>query len=237
MPRQARACPGGHVYHIINRSNARKAIFEHEGDYLAFEQVLLEAHRNTSMRPLAYCIMPNHWHLVLWPREDSDMVKFMRWMTTTHAKRWHTVHETTGTGHLFQGRFKSFPVKTDNHFLTVCRYVEQNALRASFVTQAENWRWSSLWNRNTGTGIILDLLAEWPVRRPSNWLELVNQQQAHSELDIIRTCSKHGRPFGDDDWVISTAIDLELEYTLRSRGRPKKQDQATDNTNTGMLFQ
>uniref|UniRef100_UPI00196B28C2 transposase n=1 Tax=Aquisphaera insulae TaxID=2712864 RepID=UPI00196B28C2 len=85
------------------------------------------------MRLLAYCLMPNHFHLLVWPREAGDLSDFMRWLTMTHTQRWHAYHRTVGTGHLYQGRYKSFPVQSVEHFLTVCHYVERNALRAGLV--------------------------------------------------------------------------------------------------------
>ena len=108
-------------------------IFEKPEDYDAFERVLEEAVERTEMRLLAYCVMPNHWHLVVWPREDGELSRFTGWLTLTHTQRWHAHRHTTGSGHLYQGRFKSFPVQDDEHFLTVCRYVERNALRANLV--------------------------------------------------------------------------------------------------------
>ncbi|MCX7423960.1 MAG: transposase, partial [Planctomycetia bacterium] len=135
------------VFHVLNRANARATIFEKPEDYAAFERVLQEALDRVEMRVLAYCLMPNHWHLVLWPRLDGDLSKFMGWLTLTHTQRWHAHHRTVGTGHLYQGRYKSFPVQDDEHFLTVCRYVERNGLRANLAPRAEEWRWSSLWHR------------------------------------------------------------------------------------------
>ena len=78
--------------------------------------------------------MPNHFHILLWPREEGDLFRFMSWLTMTHTQRWHAHHRTAGTGHLYPGRFTSFPVQSDEHFfLTVYRYVERNALRANLV--------------------------------------------------------------------------------------------------------
>jgi putative transposase len=135
------------VYHVLNRANGRQTLFTQEADYTAFERVLAEAVQRVDMRLLAYCIMPNHWHLVLWPRGDGDVSRCIGWLTLTHTQRWHAYHHTTGAGHLYQGRFKSFPVQTDAHFLTVCRYVERNPVRAGLVLRAECWRWGSLWQR------------------------------------------------------------------------------------------
>src|SRR5580700_182214 len=145
MGRPLRAVQGGLVDHTLNRANARLAIFADEGDFAAFERALAEAVTRYDMRLLAYCVMPNHFHLVVWPRGDGDLSHFMQWLTLTHTQRWHAHHHTAGCGHLYQGRFKSFPVQSDEHFLTVCRYVERNALRAGLAAPAESWRWGSLW--------------------------------------------------------------------------------------------
>src|SRR3954468_22269602 len=105
----------------------------------------------------------------------------MRWITVTYTQRWHAYRHSSGTGPVYQGRFKSFPVQTDPHFLTVARYVERNALRARLVPRAEDWRWSSLWRRVRGPAADRAILAEWPVDRPADWLAWVNAPQTAAE--------------------------------------------------------
>ena len=144
MPRRPRCATGGLVYHVLNRAIGQMTLFETQGDYLSFERTIAQAHERVAMRTLAFCIMPTHWHLVLWPRADGDLSEFMRWLTVTHTQRRHAHRGTAGSGPLYQGRFKSFPIASDGHFLRVCRYVERNPLRAGLVTRAEDWRWSSL---------------------------------------------------------------------------------------------
>ncbi len=129
---------GGLVFHLLNRAVARDKIFRKPADYQAFQQILQEARDWVPMRLLCYSVMPNHWHLVLWPRGDSDLCEYMRWLSVTHTKRWHSHHHTIGTGAWYPGRFKSFPLEADDHFLTVCRNVERKALRAKLVQRAEN---------------------------------------------------------------------------------------------------
>ncbi|HEV3084810.1 MAG TPA: transposase, partial [Gemmataceae bacterium] len=104
-------------------------LFLKDGDFEAFERILAQTLETRPMRILAYCLLSNHWHLVLWPEHDGDLSEFLRWLTVTHTQRWHAHYHTTGTGPAYQGRFKSFPVQEDDHLLTVCRYVERNALR------------------------------------------------------------------------------------------------------------
>lgn len=137
MGRPTRCCAGGYIYHVLNRANPRATLFAKEQDYAAFLRVLTEAQQRQPLRLLAYCLMPNHWHLVLWPEEDGQLSSFLHWLTLSHTQRWLTHYHSVGSGHLYQERFKSFPVCEDEHLLTVGRYVERNALRAGLVSRAE----------------------------------------------------------------------------------------------------
>ena len=197
--------PGGLVYHVLNRAVARLALLRKTADYAAFERVMAEAHERSPIRILAYCLMPDHWHLVLWPREDGELTAFTRWLTHTHTMRWHAHHHTSGTGHLYQGRFKSLPVQTDEHLLTVCRYVERNALRAGLVERAEAWRWSSLWRRRSGSPQEQALLSDGPVERPSNWLVIVNRPQRRDQEEALQRAMRRNAPFGSALWTQRTA--------------------------------
>src|SRR5437867_9289490 len=175
MPRRARISTGGLAYHILNRRVGRLGLFDKPADYMAFEKILNEAHERTGIRIAAYCLMRNHWHLLLWPRDDGELSEVMRWITVTHTQRWHAHRESFGSGPVYQGRFKSFPVQTDEHFLTVARYVERNALRAKLVKRAEQWQWSSLWRWAQGDPKLLAFLSDWPVKRPRQWVGWVNR--------------------------------------------------------------
>ena len=222
MGRPLRAADGGWVYHVLNRANARLPIFERPADFEAFERILAEGVERYAPRLLAYCLMPNHWHLVLWPEEDGLLSKFVGWVTLTHTQRWHAARHSAGSGHLYQGRFKSFPVQEDDHFYTVCRYVERNAQRARLVRRAENWRWSSLWRATQGDRDSRRLLSAWPLSRPRAWLEWVNEPQTEAELAALQRSIQRGRPFGDDQWTAEAADQLDLATTLRPRGRPRR---------------
>jgi putative transposase len=167
------------------------------------------------MRVLAFCLMPNHWHLLLWPQHDGDLAAFMQVLTTTHVRRWRAHRASEGKGYLYQGSYKSFPVQSDDHFYTVCRYVERNPLRANLVGRAEAWRWSSLWSRRQSS-LPQDYppLADWPLPTPADWMALVNQPQTSRELAAIRLSIHRGRPFGERGWRESTAKSLGLASTL-----------------------
>jgi len=222
MPRPPRNAVGDRIYHVLNRATARLRLFESKGDYEAFERVFVQAHEQVPMRTITYCVMPNHWHLVLWPRNDGDLSHFMQWLTSTHTTRWHTAHHTIGTGHLYQGRFKSFPIQSDHHYLTVCRYVERNALRAGLVARAEDWRWGGLWRRTAGDHGEKSLLSDGPMPWPHDWKALVNRPQSEREEEALGKCLIRGCPFGTERWVARCAGELGLASTLRPPGRPLK---------------
>jgi putative transposase len=211
MPRAPRIDIGGVIYHVLNRAVAARRLFETANDYQSFERVLTETQARTPVRLFSYCVMPTHWHLVLAPETDGGLSAFMAWLTMTHTQRWHTHHKSVGTGHLYQGRFKSFPVQADEHFITVCRYVERNPLRAGLVQRAEDWLWGSLWQREqegarspigkaSGPRPV-PTLSPWPVPRPANWLEFVNEPQSETEVSRIRKCVARGTPRGETAWA------------------------------------
>jgi len=225
MPRNARRSVGGEVCHVLNRANSRRRLFASDKDYLAFFTVLAEAMaRFPAVQLLAICVMPNHWHLVVRPARDGELSAFMRWLTQTHTQRWRHAKGTVGYGALYQGRFKSFIVKEDLHFLVLCRYVERNPVRGKkpLVARAERWRWSSAWIRADGDAALRGLLSDWPVERPRNWLALLNEPQPGGDEEAVRVGIHRGRPLGDRDWTESTVKRLGLEHTTRRPGRPRK---------------
>jgi putative transposase len=220
MPRTARASQGGYCYHVVNRGNGRRTVFHKDGDYSAFEKLLRDAHERVPMRVLAYCLMPNHFHLALWPHEDGDLSRYMGWLLTAHVRRYHQHYHSTG--HVWQGRFRAFPIQEDDHLLTVLRYIERNPVRAGLVELAQYWRWSS--------AALLDgkicprpTIDPGPVPRPDDWLRHVNEPQTEADVERLRECLRRGRPFGHTPWMTDTARRLGLEASLRPRGRPKKQ--------------
>ena len=210
------------MYHVLNRGVGRRTLFDKDQDFLAFERVVEEALRTCRMRICAFCVLSNHWHFVCWPEADGDLPAFMQQMTNMHVKRWKEHRHEIGYGHQYQGRYKSFPVETEDYFYQVVRYVERNALWANLVSCAEAWPWSSL-RRGERDDPAFPILSAWPLPRPSDWLEIVNRPQSQAELDVLRQCVRRGRPFGTADWVAETAQRLRIESTWRTRGRPKKE--------------
>lgn len=221
MPRITRTDVGEEIYHILNRANARVQIFDNDEDYQLFEVILEEAIEKFDMRLLAYCIMPNHWHLILYPKQDGDLARFMGWLSNTHTRRWHANKGTIGQGHLYQGRYKSFICQKDNHFLALVRYVERNAKKANLCRLAQNWKWSSIHRREKRSINQKKILSKWPVDIPKNYLSLVNQIQDINEEDVIERSIVKGNPYGNIGWVGKAIKKFGLEQTLRDVGRPK----------------
>jgi putative transposase len=199
MPRSARRLVDGLPYHVLNRGNRRQTIFSQDGDYETFLTTLADALDRLPIALLAYVVMPNHFHLVLWPPQGRAISEFMRWLMNAHIRRYHRFGELWGTGHLYQGRFKAFPIQTNYHLLTVLRYVEANPLRAQLVPRAEAWKWSSLTRKTCRDGRVI--VTPSPIRRPDNWIDIVNEKLPIATYDSLRTAAQRQIPFGDPDWI------------------------------------
>jgi len=195
-------------------------LFRKPADYETFERIIIEAQERHPTRLLAWCLMRNYWHFVVWPRAAGELTTFFRWLALTHAVRQHAAHKTAGSGRLYQGRFRCFPVQKDEHLLTICRFVERIALMAGVVKRAEEWPWSSLGARLHGSKELRAILCDWPIARPRTWVKLVNKPLPKQELEKIRVCIARNRPFGSTAWQLALAKRLGLMHTLRPLGRP-----------------
>ncbi|MEK7070474.1 MAG: transposase [Patescibacteria group bacterium] len=222
MPRQARVDVGDEIYHVINRSNGRVKIFHNDSDYRHFESLLREAKELTNMRILAYCIMPNHWHLILYPRNDNNLSEFMRWLTTTHVRQVRAKTNSIGQGHLYQGAYKSFIVEAEKYLVQLIRYIEQNPLRAKMIKRAQDWEWSSLYVREKGNTNQKKILDSLPVDLPVNYIKTINEMCNEDVLESIRYSVLKGKPFGSVKWTDDMIEMYKLGSTLRQPGRPKK---------------
>jgi putative transposase len=217
MPRMARGLADGHVYHIINRGNCRQQVFHKNEDYQAFHELMKEAVERYPVAVYAYCLMPNHFHLLVSPERAKDLSTWMQWLMTSHVRRYHSYYKTSG--HVWQGRFKSFIVQQDSHLLNVVRYIESNPVRAGIVPSATEWLWSSHNCRNqSGTGFLTKL----PVRLLEKWTEYVDQPQTESELERLRKSINRQTPYGSPGWQEKIVEALGLTSTMNPKGRPKK---------------
>jgi len=218
MPRFSRPVPGGVCAHLVTRGNARSTVFHTEPDYEDFIHLMKAAQERVPIELLAWCLMPNHVHLVVRPRENGDLARWMHWLLTSHVQRHRVRYDTTGR--IWQGRYKAFHVQADRYLMTVLRYVERNPVRAGLVRHAVEWNWSSARERCSDSAPH-GLLAPSPVPLPSPWLDWVDAPLTEAELAAIRACVKRDRPLGDPAWTRSVAERLELLGTLAPRGRPR----------------
>ncbi len=221
MARQSRLDIKDQIFHVINRSNAKLKIFVTPGDYEVVIKAFEETLQLIQIDIFSFCIMPNHWHFIVKPKADGDMGRFFGKFTQKVTQRWHAFHETIGTGHLFQGRFKSFLVDTDSYFVNLTKYVEANPLRAKLTKRAEDWQWGSLFMRQYNVTFSKKFLAKWPIDIPNDYLFVVNKPLEQDSLNKIRISVEKGRPLGKKDWVENNARNYNLEYTLRNPGRAK----------------
>lgn len=219
MPGRPRADVGGYILHVLNRGSRRGELFSSQRQYEAFEELLAEGLESWPVDLYEYCLMPTHFHLVIRPPVESDLRNFMKCLTGTHAIRWRLATNTLGEGAVYQGRYKAIAVQTGDYFVTLCRYVARNPVRAGLVAKAEDWPWSSTSRIVNGRHDIR--LARWPIMRPMNWLALVNQAQDENVVRAIRESVNRGSPLGDQSWQERIAKVLGIERTLRRPGRPK----------------
>lgn len=228
MGRLPRIIDDGLVYHAINRGNNRADVFADDSDYLAFIEAIARTKERYPFQLLGYCLMTNHFHLLLRPGNEQSISRILQSLTVAHTSRHHKRRQTSG--HVWQGRFKSPAVQDDGHLLAVLRYIEANPLRAKLVADLGDYRWSSY--RSHGLGEADPLLEPPPgwerlgrtdKERCSRWRRHVIAAEAEKDLAAIRASVLSGRPFGSEDWVGETAKRLGVNLTPRPRGRPRKE--------------
>jgi len=222
MPRHARTDIAGEVYHIVNRANGREFIFSTDDDYRSVIQAVEETLGRYPLDIFSFCIMSNHWHFAVRPREDGDIGRFFGSLTQKVTQRWHAYHHSVGSGHLFQGRFRSFLVQTDPYFIQLMKYVEGNPIRAKLVARAEDWRWGSLHMRVSDQESAAGILAPWPLEYEGDYLCDVNGILSESFLQQVRHSASRGTPLGEEVWTKNIVEKHGLEHTIRPRGRPFK---------------
>jgi putative transposase len=222
MSRTLRVDAGGEIYHCLNRAVGRQAIFHTDEDYRLFENILQEVVDITGMRILAYAIMPNHFHLVLHPKNDGDLSEFMKRITVTHTQRYRVATKTVGEGSVYQGRYKSFIIQNGSHLFTVLRYVERNPLAAKLTRDPLEWRYSSVYRRYRGNEEEKRLLYPWVCDEPMDYLEVLKNPLSAKEVDKIELSERKGLPLGDSEHVLSLVEKYGLASTTRGKRRPKK---------------
>jgi putative transposase len=217
VPRIPRGQQAGYAYHVINRGNGRATVFHKPQDYEAFLSLLTEAKKRHRVKIFGFCLMPNHFHFVLEPAHENALSPFMQWLLTSHVRRYHQHYG--GSGHIWQGRFKSFPIQRNEHLMTVLRYVLQNPVRAGLSSTAREWLWSSLRKPQ--------LVDPCAVGDESQWLEQLDEPIKEEQLATVRECLNRQRPFGKTAWQAEIAAMFGLGSTLRPRGRPRSEKKSS----------
>jgi putative transposase len=218
----------GLVYHALNRGNNRADVFAGPDDYKAFLEALGKAQQRYPFRLYGYCLMPNHFHLLLRPVPGQTVSRILQSVSVAHTWGYHRRHGSVG--HVWQGRFRSPVVQDDGHLLVVLRYIEANPLRAGMVAQVGEYRWSSFGAHGYGNPDPLlspmpglDALGRTPAERRARWRRRVQSNQAEEDFERIRASIQSGKPLGSPGWVEAIAGRLGLNLNPRPRGRPPKQ--------------
>jgi putative transposase len=217
----------GFVFHALNQGNNRADVFSDDRDRKAFLDALGKTKARYPFRLFGYCLMSNHFHLLLRPESGQSVGRIMQSLMVAHT--WHYHKRYGSVGHVWQGRFKSPVIQDDRHLLTVLRYIEANPLRARIVKDLASYRWSSFPAHSRGVADpLLDSLPEYeslgrtPAERRARWVRKVQAPQPQTELKRIRECTRTGKPLGEDEWVRTQAETLGIDLNPRPRGRPRK---------------
>jgi putative transposase len=226
MPRPLRPIADGLVYHVINRGNNRQNVFRKESDFQAFLQALADMKARKPFELYGYCLMSNHFHLLLRPT-GATISRIVQSLLVSHTQRYHK-HYRSG-GHVWQGRFKSPVIQSDEHLINVLRYIEANPLRAAIVSRCDDYAWSSYHVHGLGNPSELvdplapyEALSPYPTVRLRKWVEKVHLPIDERTLAAIRRSSATGLPYGEKMWVNRLAKKLDLDLAIRPRGRPRK---------------
>jgi putative transposase len=219
MARRRRISPDGFVQHVVNRGDHRETVFHKPADFRAFLALTAEAAFRVPMRILAYCIMRNHFHLLVWPYHGIDLPAYMQLLMNLHIQRYLRHYPPGSPGHIYQGRYTNALIEGDDNFFRVMRYVEANALAAGIVRRAEHYKWSSASQHASDPG--RPTLVDGPLARPPDWLTYVNSPPPPEELTRIRQSARRGAPYGSEEWTKAVVRRYDLEHTVRPRGRPR----------------
>lgn len=219
MPRIARGLADNQIYHIINRGNRREAVFHDNYDYEKFLKLLIESKEKYAIKIYAYCLMPNHFHLVIYTKYADSLSQAMHWISSSYVRYYNKRYNISG--HLWQGRYKSFIVQEDSYLLVLLKYVEANPKRARIVKDCIDYKYSSANNRiKNNENLITD---EVPILLPADWYTYINSDEKITDIESIRNCITRQAPLGDKNWKYMVSKKYNLESTMNPRGRPKKE--------------
>lgn len=222
MARLARVVVPGMPHHITQRGNRKMQTFFSKDDYRIYLSLMAEWCRQYNVKIWAYCLMPNHVHLIVVPDSECGLC---RAIGEAHRRYTLRVNSREGwQGHLWQGRFASF-VMDESHLISAARYIERNPVEASLVSSAADWPWSSAAGHISGRG---DAVAEgdWLTERTAGWVCTWQEHlQDHDEAEFVSAMQRHentGRPIGDKGFLKRLEHQIGRKLLPAKRGRPRK---------------
>jgi putative transposase len=195
-------------------------VFRGSHDYLAFLEMLLYAKERYQVELFAFCLLPDHFHLLVRPVSGSNLSHCMQWLQTSYARRFNDYHGTEGP--LWQGRYKSFLVQENEHLLTVMSYIEGHPLRIGLADTAEDYVWSS--HRENYWGNLRQKLDPLPVPLTDDWAASVDALLCERTLGRLKMSTQRQIPYGSPDWQRRVCREYGLEDSVRPRGRPRKEE-------------
>ena len=201
----------------MNRSAKQLTLFDSRAEYDLFLDVLAEAETVCPIRLLEYCVMPNHWHLLVWPERDDQLTRFMRWITGVHAQRWRRARGQTGKGAVYQGRYRWVAVQGGQHYDIARRYIQQNPVRARLVDCPGDWPWSSASSEPVA---VRPALTRGPLSPDAHQQVLSNRLLTDEAARQMRASLKNGQPFGDPQWSRALEVRKWLVAVLEAHSKP-----------------
>jgi putative transposase len=214
MARIARIIAPGIPHHITQRGNRRMQTFFCDQDYQEYINLLAQWCRRCNVAVWAYCLMPNHVHIIAVPDSESGLRQAIG---ETHRRYTCMINVREGwQGHLWQGRFASFPMD-ERHLLAAVHYVEMNPVRARLAADPLSWRWSSALAHVSGEDDALVIVSPL-LDMVGDWREFLATEYGKEELEEVRRKEKTGRPLGEDAFVSKIEQLLDRPLHMQKRG-------------------
>lgn len=229
MPRTARIIINDYPHHIIQRGHNRQVVFASDADYLFYLDNLQEWKEKFGCKVYSYCLMTNHVHLIVDPgANERNLSLLMKRIAGRQTRFVNKVEKRSGT--LWEGRYKSSPISTDEYLLACCRYVELNPVRAGLVAAPEDYRWSSY---RAKVGILqqdwLDFdpqylgLAKTAKKRREKYQKFMLETISEKEMAQIRGAIQRGQLTGTLKFVEEIEAKMGKRIEFRGQGRPRKE--------------
>ena len=219
MPRIARAVAVGFPHHITQRGNYRQAVFETDGDYVRYLELLKHYSEKHSLKIWAYCLMGNHVHFIAVPMGPDSLSKVFKSLHMRYSQYFNMKNKMTG--HLWQGRFYSCALD-EKHLYAAMQYVENNPVRARIVRTAEKYHWSSARFHIMKTADAIISKDCYLTKEIKDWLSYLKEQEDSALVDELKKSTKTGRPCGDETFIGKLEKSFGRRLGALSWGRPRK---------------